>query len=899
MKCSKIGARGTLVALALWFLDGGLVHERWYMFAAPAVGAEPAWSDPPVADAGDDQAVTNPNYEGILVTLDAGGSTDDGAILEYRWLHADDVLAAGPTPTTHVALSGGVYDLTLIVTDDAGLTDTDTCQVVVTDAIAPIPIDDLAGPFAVQFGDLFGTGTTDAAILVSEEAPFTIISETTWMGADPDALGAGHFHFVFDRVGNLYYVTDTGYLTSFGPTLNHRWHGHDADEGLVTIGNTGNNSITVGQRWVYVAGLDDDLTPAVFAFDKATGELRWRVDLVDEQGQPVEDAGFVPKMTLYENKLYVVGQVGVEEENTVRIYQVDCGTDASDGTLDGSSLVLVNLCGQMPGGPCESNAGNLVLLPNVFGTGEHGLYWNQLGSPDADAWPDLAAVRVTPATATATPAWGAFDFSGPRLWRSHVLAHPDQSVFYTPSSDSWYACMYTWDALQAQMLAEVPSAVGSDHSLADVYGLDLSVPGQPRVHAGGAGGSLVTYIDEFGDGTSLATEKRFYDLHGATHFYPAAALILGDGGAGPVLVTGTWIPDGPAPAEGPHSHIMALDLSEPPPDPDDGPFWIDNIVVTHEGEEIFREDFEGLELGADVTTSPVWFDAGSGGMDTVAVVVEKDGSQVALMDPYGTDFPYVYAGIVADLGDVYLIHPGATITVAWDQWRDDLTDIVHCHLYNPDADFGIYQMDDLAPPEAAIGYQNEAGWAPPAAPLATHGERQQVVMTIAAGTYDISVDGQEWDGEDGSADVSWFGGAYGYSEFHIRYYATPATSSRSPVLAEFDANWDADEGAGYGRVEAVSVGPDGTVYYMQSSASGRRITRLGALPAGPAVTPGDLNCDGLVDFFDIDAFVLAITDPATWEASYDCPLLNGDCNFDGLVDFFDIDPFVSLVVGKL
>jgi hypothetical protein len=60
------------------------------------------------------------------------------------------------------------------------------------------------------------------------------------------------------------------------------------------------------------------------------------------------------------------------------------------------------------------------------------------------------------------------------------------------------------------------------------------------------------------------------------------------------------------------------------------------------------------------------------------------------------------------------------------------------------------------------------------------------------------------------------------------------------------------------------------------------------------VARGDANCDGVVNVFDIDAFVLALTDPGAHAAAYpDCPLLCGcDINQDGLVNTFDIDPFV-------
>lgn len=61
----------------------------------------------------------------------------------------------------------------------------------------------------------------------------------------------------------------------------------------------------------------------------------------------------------------------------------------------------------------------------------------------------------------------------------------------------------------------------------------------------------------------------------------------------------------------------------------------------------------------------------------------------------------------------------------------------------------------------------------------------------------------------------------------------------------------------------------------------------------------DANCDGVVDFFDIDPFVLALLDPAAYAAGHPgCnTLCVNDVNHDGVVDFFDIDPFVVCVLG--
>ncbi len=74
----------------------------------------------------------------------------------------------------------------------------------------------------------------------------------------------------------------------------------------------------------------------------------------------------------------------------------------------------------------------------------------------------------------------------------------------------------------------------------------------------------------------------------------------------------------------------------------------------------------------------------------------------------------------------------------------------------------------------------------------------------------------------------------------------------------------------------------------------RVVTLVGeVLPGG---LTGDLDCDGDVDFDDINPFVLALTGYEAYHAVYpDCDWLNGDCNDDGTVDFDDINCFVALL----
>jgi hypothetical protein len=63
---------------------------------------------------------------------------------------------------------------------------------------------------------------------------------------------------------------------------------------------------------------------------------------------------------------------------------------------------------------------------------------------------------------------------------------------------------------------------------------------------------------------------------------------------------------------------------------------------------------------------------------------------------------------------------------------------------------------------------------------------------------------------------------------------------------------------------------------------------------------GDLNCDGTIDFGDINPFVLYLSNFAAWQVAYPgCNPIQGDINCDGTWgqgSFTDINPFVQLMV---
>jgi hypothetical protein len=66
----------------------------------------------------------------------------------------------------------------------------------------------------------------------------------------------------------------------------------------------------------------------------------------------------------------------------------------------------------------------------------------------------------------------------------------------------------------------------------------------------------------------------------------------------------------------------------------------------------------------------------------------------------------------------------------------------------------------------------------------------------------------------------------------------------------------------------------------------------------PPVTAGDMNCDGLADIYDINAFALALSNPVAYRVAFPaCNLMNADINGDDFADIFDINPFVVLLAA--
>jgi len=98
--------------------------------------------------------------------------------------------------------------------------------------------------------------------------------------------------------------------------------------------------------------------------------------------------------------------------------------------------------------------------------------------------------------------------------------------------------------------------------------------------------------------------------------------------------------------------------------------------------------------------------------------------------------------------------------------------------------------------------------------------------------------------------------------------------------------------------DADGDGPGGPVLVAGGrylTAGGISAPKIAAWTACPLL--GDVNCDGTLDSLDVEAFVLALVDPAAHTAAYPgCDPMLGDANGDEVLDMLDIVPFAELLM---
>jgi outer membrane autotransporter protein len=136
---------------------------------------------PPVANAGADQSLVDTDGDGSAsVPLDGTASVDpNGSIISYTWYEGENEIATGATPT--VVLSTGAHTLTLMVTDDTGLTHRDQVTISIGSNNSQLQIvsgnsltgssGDTVGPFTVELVD------ENSAPIVNSSVVWRVIPE--------------------------------------------------------------------------------------------------------------------------------------------------------------------------------------------------------------------------------------------------------------------------------------------------------------------------------------------------------------------------------------------------------------------------------------------------------------------------------------------------------------------------------------------------------------------------------------------------------------------------------------------------------------------------------------------------------------------------------------------------
>ncbi|MBL8880166.1 MAG: S8 family serine peptidase [Phycisphaerales bacterium] len=122
--------------------------------------------------------------------------------------------------------------------------------------------------------------------------------------------------------------------------------------------------------------------------------------------------------------------------------------------------------------------------------------------------------------------------------------------------------------------------------------------------------------------------------------------------------------------------------------------------------------------------------------------------------------------------------------------------------------------------------------------------------------------------------------------------ATPFVSGTAALLMSYNRTLS------IGDIENLlesSADDLGTPAWDQYFGWGRLNTHAALLAAA---LRGDMNCDGYLNNFDIDPFVLAVSDGAAYSSAFpNCDILRADMNSDNVVNNFDIDGFVAALAG--
>lgn len=241
---------------------------------------------------------------------------------------------------------------------------------------------------------------------------------------------------------------------------------------------------------------------------------------------------------LYNGKLYVVAPE-VQSFLPRNVYQID----ASNGEIDWiETIEEISI----------SMTGCITLVPDAFGPGEHGLYFNGDSGAANDGIPDVFGIKVS--EKGAEPAWSA---EGGKVARSHLIYSEETNTLYAHTWADYGGQLYTYDPVTGP-LAVNRNPAGTGHGFYDVGCLDFN---GTDIIAGGFEGMVIRYTDK-GNGVTEA-EIAFDDSMPAPTFwgeYRVYGQLLKAPNGHSVLISGTNSDTGVDPSYS--ARVVAIDITE-------------------------------------------------------------------------------------------------------------------------------------------------------------------------------------------------------------------------------------------------------------------------------------------------------------------------------------------------
>ncbi len=596
---------------------------------------------------------------------------------------------------------------------------------------APAIGDELAQPWGTMHGNIGGTSASDDP---------SMIFQAEWAnGAEPawtmDTIAEGFSRpaywssIVFDEEGNLYWKSQESavgagdaQIISVAPDGTLRWVANDGAGSDHFLGTSSTDSPVVGDGGasgrIYALG-DDANGGFVVAYNKSDGAVAGWVTQLPGSNFSNSDVG-VRRLTpiLYNGKLYVVGAYlfNPVTKPPVKVYQIDTATGILDWSADIPASVV--------GGIYANYRGQMTMVPDAFGAGKHGLYFNGSSGSGTDTKPEMYCIMVDTAGNTASLAWSS---EGGHVTRSHVIHMVGTDG--VPSTVDDRVCTATWTDFGAEMycwnldgsnLQTANNAANTGHGFYDIGCVEFD---GRSIIAGGFEGQIVRYMDiDVNTNSEPGGTDVYYQLPNNWWGEPRAiGGLYQDVSGNSIFVSGTnsrsdcaSYPPGSLGeclgATGYEARVFAVDLTNGNYLPnceaiDDGPIYIDNFKITGGADELNQSTildvagFESYAVGDVPTngtnpggtqpggftweTSPWVSSNGSPQIVSIAPAMSTNGvgTKALKLDAFQGCYND-YQGVFANLGSPTTDN---VVIVSWDQYRDDVWDNVYM-TDHPDGD---------------------------------------------------------------------------------------------------------------------------------------------------------------------------------------------------------------------